>query len=743
MWKIARVLKCAVENGKTFVYFTVAGESKEFRKTSNELKNMSIGQDTGTEFEVTLKMGDKGSMKIDQYRKKSAIQTHQTNNHPATQSPPQAKNQILPNNPYAFLPIDLANTVLDVPIWHDGSSPEKTYSGELHCTLTALTPLLVGNQRFTVGDAIKDALPAGIENVGKAILEPLRLQDGRVLLPGSSLKGMVRQQLAILLNAPMDNVTEHHYTYRPNLDFLKAHELKAHERRKYDVRPAIVAKINSEEICVKLLPAVDKVIFCSSEVESVLKPDQSIEQLENADWKTNWKKNKKGEQEEKVDYSRIQLKKGNTLDLKQTYKVFKYVGGIDGEGKFAKAFKGGKVHGLALVAESSIPADETPVPPAVYQAYKKTQQILADDKEGHLNGHPLHKDFSGDVAQAIKNATALQGDQLIYVEVELNEKGIPISISSMGHHFRYRWAYTDSIRYRNAIQPQHKTLRSQLNAAAQELNGQLNGAHLLFGYAGEKRQFDGQSIDKLAGRIAINHAVSEVNPRFLNQEQNHWVFLNILGQPKASAVEHYLEPNPKHSLMQTYGDLPGQEGGKLAGRKVYRHQKNAATLPRYQAPSEDVRNSDQSTLARYVSAPGSQFKFTLRFARLRDWELGALIAALNPERLKDNAKVDDYALKLGYGRPLGLGSVKIVIDACLLENQPLVEQETAFTPWVSAAKDKLSSSTIDKWLAMLSYQRNDDLAYPTLQNTRNSSETTIYNYHTDIRKTHSKNRRKV
>ncbi len=711
-WKKARIVRIEKANGQEFAYCTVEGESDQLRKTVNELKRARIAESIDVEFEVTIKK-DKGTSKIDKYRPVTVAKgntgavSHQTiANNP---TPPPNKVGIPSNNPYTFLPIDLACTVKDTPVWHDGSG-EQTYSGELHCTLTALTPLLVGNQRFTVGDAIADELPTTNDNnpinEKKAILEPLRLTDGRVLLPGSSLKGMLRNQLAALLDAPMDRVKEHHYTYRPNLDFNNARE-----EVKYAARPAIIKRINGGQIEIAVLPDARSAVFRQNE-----KPQDAV--------------------------------------------TFGYHGGIDGTGILARAHadaekKKGDTYTRAFVSQQDIyKAILLTIPVPVYQAYLKTQQVLADDKEGHLTAHPLNKKFKEkniDVAQAIKNTTALQTNQLIYVEVELDGQNNPAKITSMGHHFRYRWAYRDSIRYENAIQPGQKTLRPELDAAAKEQDGKLTGAHLLFGFVGQpdeshkgKRNLDGnqEGIDKLAGRIAINHALSQDDHTFLKPENNHWVFLKILGQPKASAAEHYLK-QPKVGLMHTYGDLPDQPGGELAGRKGYRHQATAATDPTcYEAADAETQRSEQSTLVRYVSAPGSTFRFTVRFARLRGWELGVLIAALNPHRLKDQATAaDQYALKLGYGRPLGLGSVRISIDAVRLEGQSVENPEDAFVPWIEAARSSLSLSdtTIKAWLEALCYQ-GKKLLYPTATV---KEETTIYNYHTNIRREYSKDRRKA
>jgi cold shock CspA family protein len=52
--------------------------------------------------------------------------------------------------PYGFVSINPAKAVTDSPVWHDGSGSGELYSGEVRCTLEALTPLLPGNARYKV-----------------------------------------------------------------------------------------------------------------------------------------------------------------------------------------------------------------------------------------------------------------------------------------------------------------------------------------------------------------------------------------------------------------------------------------------------------------------------------------------------------------------------------------------------------------------------------------------------------------
>jgi len=162
--------------------------------------------------------------------------------------------------PYRFVGISPSAAITDAPLWRDGSSKEKRLSGELLLTLTALTPLIVGNHQHKVDEK-------------HSILVPQMLEDGRVLLAASSLKGMLRSTLASLLNAPMSRVTEHHYTYRPNLGF-------GGEDAKREVRAAIVHEVQGEgkdaQVTLHLLPPAASVVFVREDAEDALSKIQPL-----------------------------------------------------------------------------------------------------------------------------------------------------------------------------------------------------------------------------------------------------------------------------------------------------------------------------------------------------------------------------------------------------------------------------------------------------------------------------------
>jgi CRISPR-associated protein (TIGR03986 family) len=605
--------------------------------------------------------------------------------------------------PYGFVPIDIKRAVADEPVWHNGSSGGDLLSGEILCELEALTPLLPGNMRYPV-DQAKEKLKTwdGRSVPGnKQIAEPLRLPDGRVVIAGTSLKGMIRQSLSALTSAPMERVGERHFTYRPNLHFNQG------VKERYVARPALVLAERDGGWDIEVFDDARSAQF---------------------------------------------VRHGQEPPPATTHRCVSYKGGIDGEGLLAQAFNPlSRTYRDAFVPKKS--GRQLHLPAALYERYLEDQRkILSDHKIGHLTAHPNSKNFDVDkVAVAIRQHAEFSPNQLIYVELTTGPDGEVTQDSkvvSCGHHFRYRWAYSSSIREQNG-EPR-ACLRPHVDEQARTSDGaptRLTGARLLFGYVRDDKNPIGQGVfERLAGRIAINHAVSVGVPCYLGDEKTGYCIpLKILGQPKPSAWEFYLrQPDDTKKPLKTYGDLPDDPGGELAGRKFYRHQKGTHEAD-IKADTDEIISSDQATLARFISQPGTRFRFAIRFARLRPWELGALLAVLEPHRLAPEGKPHDYAHKLGLGRPLGMGSVRISRSALRIrrENETAFLDDPALDTTLGEVMDtlrkKLDQGVVEDWLDAHRMAPNQRLGYPETKGGK--GDWAIYNWHTTVRREYSQLRR--
>lgn len=641
---------------------------------------------------------------------------------------PAATNaQPLPGKPYGFvaLPKELTSAP---PVWHDGTSSAGRHSGEIRFELETLTPLLVGWERGQVGEAGSDwPLPESLDAVGplvakKSVLCPLRAPwDKRpVVIPGDSLKGLLRHELGALLGAPMERVAERSYSYRPNALFAK------------DPNPRLIARlarVPSGGVGTKALDNANQV-----------RVPNKLELLP-----TSLRYDKKRGQSS--NYYRFD--DGNGAPYR------------GGQGAGEKLNSKRNLHRM-LTANPSVPTENVEVPQVVQEGYLATLRHLIDLDHGHFSErHPdVPNTVKADAARKriLKAATSevFQPGDLIWVEWDTEKK----SIVSLGWHYYYRWAYTDSVR-KDADAPKLErhglfpldAERTQDNDGAPS---GLSSVRRLFGYTGDNEGGAGIGTGdhaQLMGRVSVNAGLEVIEDgdtdekRFLPP-----TFLKELGMPRPSAVEHYLKqphhpssrPSDKATLV-TYGDAAGYDApGELAGRKFYLDRKDAYTGEPWKDDSPANRANDRSTLALEASRPGRRFRFTLRFRDLDAAELAAILVALCPHQFRavlSGPHADGYCSKLGYARPLGWGSVRIDAKALLLlevdDGKAVLKRESDVLAWVTTSHQRTATQT--EWLDVHRHKHPDAADYPRAKD-RDGNEN-IYTFHTTLRAEHSRARR--
>lgn len=174
----------------------------------------------------------------------------------------------------------------------------------------------------------------------------------------------------------------------------------------------------------------------------------------------------------------------------------------------------------------------------------------------------------------------------------------------------------------------------------------------VFGFSGASAINPGDSIG-LQGRVRFSNALpaESTSPPVLDEP----VKLKILASPKPPSPPFYLQD--ANSRDQS-APIPKKAWNKKdtrftpLGRKFYLHDKNANHTQSWRTlrPNE---NKDQKGIVTPIK-PGATFQFSIEFENLSRIELGMLLYALEPE--------ESYHHKLGLGKPIGLGSVKIRIS---------------------------------------------------------------------------------
>ena len=166
----------------------------------------------------------------------------------------------------------------------------------------------------------------------------------------------------------------------------------------------------------------------------------------------------------------------------------------------------------------------------------------------------------------------------------------------------------------------------------------------LFGMIGE---------NSLGSRVRFSDAVMEDSVALPGIDQ--FVHLKELSGPKTSYLPFYLKnstPGDIESWSYDSGSVT------LSGRKFYWHntQKNAyieqATKKKY-----GERNASMELMG---DKKECRFFFDVYYDRLTKQELSQLKWVLT---LGENAKDSKYCYKIGHGKPIGLGSAKILINS--------------------------------------------------------------------------------
>lgn len=158
----------------------------------------------------------------------------------------------------------------------------------------------------------------------------------------------------------------------------------------------------------------------------------------------------------------------------------------------------------------------------------------------------------------------------------------------------------------------------------------------------------GRTVRK--GRVAVSaarftrHSWHSPSPiEAILMEPHPTCLLHYLQQPKARDCGNKLDE------LETY-DSPG---ARLRGRKYYWHCKSVRLCP------EHLRGKSKIVSRLYPLAAKSEARFTLRVDGVSGVELGALLTALELPQ--------GHAHKLGLGKALGLGSVRLEVEDVLVQ----------------------------------------------------------------------------
>lgn len=519
-----------------------------------------------------------------------------------------------------------------IPSRHDEYTTDR-HTGYFDVTLTTETPLFVRGM-LTIseqesGDEIRKKSAA------------FSLDGRRPIIPGSSLRGMLRTMVEIVTNSKMHFVSDNKLVYR------KVFGQDALAER---YRHIITEPLGYKEF---MYPSQ---LMHGGYLQKGVSP---------SGWVIQPAKVFQGE-------SIVLVERTAVLDagIREKPSLTTYKVGVPTAGRTVVAGKEGVQLHIAQVSslvnqQNNLPTGYEPATliisstigkveenrhwyPAIFEADMAAEPIaipqrIWDDfvKDRDLNRGIANREIKDDTQNGKSNA-------LFYV---LDKSG---ELSFFGPTMFFRIPYEYSI---------HTFIPTDLR----QQNEEIDYAEALFGYV-EK-----SNPSAYAGRISVTSAYMREDSQHYNAPFDEAFIPKILSSPKPTTFQHYLE-QPYDGKAHNWETPPnqlhhyGDRGSRLRGHKLYWRQKLAdlasakdadQETPLEGIPSKNIKPRTQHTVMRPVRSKVT-FKFKVYFENLSAVELGAMIWVL---KLGDDAKARH---QLGMGKPLGLGVVKLDPELVLI-----------------------------------------------------------------------------
>lgn len=188
----------------------------------------------------------------------------------------------------------------------------------------------------------------------------------------------------------------------------------------------------------------------------------------------------------------------------------------------------------------------------------------------------------------------------------------------------------------------------------------------LFGMIGKNLQEfeEGTYSNSWASLIRVQDALP-IDDKAVEYEGQ--VVLQESAEPKKSATEFYLKrPKPPKVASWSY-DYYACNGKlqlyipQISGRKYYWHHKEANLIGKLQDGKSVIEQGERNCTVNPVKSK-TTFKFPLYFERITEEQLNQLIWICNISALETREGQAKYGYKLGKGKAQGLGSIELTVE---------------------------------------------------------------------------------
>lgn len=540
--------------------------------------------------------------------------------------------------PYNFVSLKDKNDVVD-----RGERKLGTNTGKLVCKLVNKTPL------FIMGESEQD-------NKGHT-KEWFCREKGITIIPGSSLKGVIRNIIDVLTNSVIRNVEDEKLEQRMGAGKFES-VFGIIESLPENGKKGII--VEAEKIKVKTKDKIEvgnkKFKFEDRGQEFSRKysyKDGLIERVKLKDSIYNLKE------------TEIKIKPGVTIVEKLINNSKEYKNyltgnenGVQGVLWFSSPIYG-KIHEKLLIPKKNGRKFEFS-----NEEYEDFKYIIKQRAERIKNG----KDINSSTFYYDKNLEI--GDPVLF-EVKDGKMAEHLAFSEIPR-LRYQFSPFDLV-------PEEFRPGDSLE--------NLSFSERLFGTIGDNTKKDEgkkEELVALSGRVFFEDAK---NYNFKMIDDKNLIILKAFGEPHPTLTTFYLDNTDK--------DYNDNEGIHIRGRKFYWHHKDKIGTPfsKYRKSVEMPKDTKGENKFAYNSSLelmdiNNEFEFEVHFENLTDEELGVLIYAIELE--------DGLLHKVGKGKAFGFGSCKIEIKEFLMENKDkykdfLIEpfqKESKKEDYINKAKEK-------------------------------------------------------
>lgn len=530
---------------------------------------------------------------------------------------PKTGNTCIPS-PYNFVP--LSKTIV-FPEWADQVSHDAPFrdgvSGELFLTIESMSPIYVRNggswseeDRKDETSSMHDFFKSGIGPDGAEVF----------LIPGSSLKGIIRNVTEIVTFGKMARVSDHRYSIR-DLYYHPYTDKLTHGSRKTEIVPLSKAGwLKSEGDRWYLTPC------------RYARIEQRLLGIGNSRCSAV---DKYGKYKGQVKGIRFTLSKEKVHSHRKGELHIRY--------DKVESLGNGELTGTLVFTGQP-------------NKTKHMEFVFYSDNDEHIDVTELRKDFEfiHSEPDGTPNVewkywkSRLDKGKVVPVfyltgnDTPASSTDLPESMGlAMMYRLPYKYSIGDTVCHTN---------KEHFPKSADSFRPDMSD--LMFGYCRGRKA--------LRGRIQVGHFIEPSTSRERRGNSRITTIRTVLGEPKPTYYPNYLKQNHKDGMLidreyKTYMDKAEVRGWKRYPVREIADQPSQDNLPRIPRDRDGRENRDIAVYFRPLPK-GVVFEGRIRFHNLKKEELGALLWVLTW------GSNGNRHHQVGMAKPLGYGRIKISID---------------------------------------------------------------------------------